>query len=147
MRTRQTVRFDAIRNTVILATVVMGKTDREGMDYFPLTVDYEERFYAAGEILGSRFMRREGRPSEDAILSRRVVDPDNPSSFDQRVRREVQVVITVLSLGETDPDILAVNASSLALLTSDIPWSGPVGAVRIIKKNEVWIINPTYAGA
>ena len=90
-------------------------------------------------------MRSAERPSEDAILSGRVIDRTIRPLFDQRVRREVQVVITVLSLGETDPDILAVNASSLALLTSDIPWSGPVGAVRIIKKNEVWIINPTYA--
>ncbi|MEK7134162.1 MAG: polyribonucleotide nucleotidyltransferase [Patescibacteria group bacterium] len=131
-------------NTVILATAVMGRADREGMDYFPLTVDYEERFYAAGEILGSRFMRREGRPSEDAILSGRVIDRTIRPLFDARLRRDVQVVITVLSLGETDPDILAVNAASLALLTSDIPWSGPVGAVRIIKKNDAWTINPSY---
>ncbi len=131
-------------NTVILATAVMGKDDREGMDYFPLTVDYEERFYAAGEILGSRFMRREGRPSEDAILSGRVIDRTIRPLFDQRMRRDVQIVITVLSLGETDPDILAVNAASLALLTSDIPWNGPASAVRIMKKDGVWIVNPSY---
>lgn len=132
-------------DTVILTTVVMGKTDREGMDYFPLSVDYEERFYAAGEILGSRFMRREGKPSDDAILSGRVIDRTIRPLFDHRLRREVQVVVTVLSLGETDPDILAINAASLAVLTSDIPWGGPVGAVRMAKKDGAWIINPSYA--
>ncbi|MGH7141130.1 MAG: polyribonucleotide nucleotidyltransferase [Minisyncoccia bacterium] len=146
-------------NTAVLATAVMSEHEREGIDYFPLTVDYEERFYAAGQILGSRFMRREGRPSEEAILSGRVVDRTIRPLFPHHIRNEVQVVITVLALDEDDPDVLAVNAASLALATSDIPWMGPVSAVRIGKKiapqktdlgethleTGDMIINPTYA--
>jgi polyribonucleotide nucleotidyltransferase len=133
-------------NTVVLATAVIGP-ERTGIDYFPLTVDYEEKFYAAGQILGSRFMRREGRPSEDAILSGRVVDRTIRPLFDHRLRNEVQVVVTVLSIEEDDPDSLGVIAASLALGTSDIPWNGPVSAVRIGKHNgndelKTW---PTYA--
>ncbi len=122
-----------------------GRT-RDDIDYFPLTVDYEERFYAAGAILGSRFMRREGRPSEQAILSGRVVDRTIRPLFPQHIRNEVQVIITVLALDEEDPDAIAVNAASLALATSDIPWGGPVAAVRIgQQKGGELIINPTYA--
>ncbi len=134
-------------HTAVLATAVMSERERHDIDYFPLTVDYEERFYAAGAILGSRFMRREGRPSEEAILSGRVVDRTIRPLFPQHIRNEVQVIITVLSLDEDDPDVLAVNAASLALATSDIPWHGPVSAVRIGKKTGVpdIIVNPTYA--
>ena len=132
-------------DTTVLATVVMSAQKREGTDFFPLTVDYEEKFYAAGEILGSRFMRREGRPSDEAVLSGRVIDRTIRPLFDQTMRNDVQVVITVLSLGAEDPDILAVNAASLALATSDIPWSGPVSAVRIVRNGGTLIINPTYA--
>lgn len=133
-------------NSSVLATAVMSDHEREGLDYFPLTVDYEERFYAAGQILGSRFLRREGRPSEEAILSGRAVDRTIRPLFDHSIRNEVQVIITILSIDENDPDILAVNAASLALLTSDIPWNGPVGAVRIgkTKGDGKLIINPTY---
>ncbi len=120
-------------NTAVLATAVMSEKTRDDIDYFPLTVDYEERFYAAGAILGSRFMRREGRPSEDAILSGRVVDRTIRPLFPQYVRNEVQVIITILALDEEDPAVVAVNAASLALATSDIPWKGPVAAVRIAK--------------
>ncbi len=132
-------------NTTVLATAVMSKQTREG-DYFPLTVDYEERFYAAGQILGSRFIRREGRPTEEAILSGRVVDRTIRPFFDGRMRNEVQVVITVLSIAEDDPDVLAVIAASLALGTSEIPWNGPVSAVRLGKKkaDDNFIINPAY---
>lgn len=131
-------------NTTVLATAVIGE-ERDG-DYFPLTVDYEERFYAAGQILGSRFMRREGRPSDEAVLSGRIVDRTIRPLFDGKVRNEVQVVITVLSIAEDDPDVLAVTAASLALATSDIPWNGPVSAARIgMKKGEdKFVINPTY---
>ncbi len=134
-------------NTVVLATAVMSKNAREGTDFFPLTVDYEERFYATGKILGSRFVRREGRPSDEAILSGRVVDRTIRPLFPQYIRHDVQVVITVLSVDEDDPDILAVNAASLALATSDIPWNGPVGAVRIGKSKDSaeFVINPAYA--
>ena len=120
--------------TAVLATAVMSERTRDDIDYFPLTVDYEERFYAAGQILGSRFVRREGRPSEEAILSGRVVDRTISPLFAGHIRNEVQVIITVLALDEEDPDTIAVNAASLALATSDIPWAGPVAAVRIGKK-------------
>ena len=133
-------------NTTVLATAVMSKQTRDG-DWFPLTVDYEERFYAAGMILGSRFIRREGRPTEEAILSGRIVDRTIRPLFDNRIRNEVQVVITVLSIAEDDPDVLAVIAASLALGTSDIPWNGPVSAVRIGKKKDDknFIVNPAYS--
>lgn len=132
-------------NTAVLATAVMGSQEREGLDYFPLTVDYEEKFYAAGQILGSRFMRREGRPSDEAVLSGRAVDRTVRPLFDQRMRVEVQVVITILSLGEDDPDSLAVIAASLALGTSDIPWAGPVGAVRVARTVEgSSVVSPSY---
>ena len=126
-------------DTVILATAVMGE-EKNG-DFFPLTVDYEERFYAAGKILGSRFVRREGRPSTEAILSGRIVDRTIRPLFDQRMRNEVQVVVTTLSIGEDDPDVVSVIAASLALGTSNIPWNGPVSTIRISKTND-WSINP-----
>jgi polyribonucleotide nucleotidyltransferase len=130
--------------TAVLATAVMSGRTRDDIDYFPLTVDYEERFYAAGAILGSRFMRREGRPSDAAILSGRIVDRTIRPLFPQHIRNEVQVVITVLALDQEDPDQVAVNAASLALATSDIPWGGPVAAVRIGQENGSFVINPTY---
>ncbi|KKU79172.1 MAG: Polyribonucleotide nucleotidyltransferase [Parcubacteria group bacterium GW2011_GWA2_47_7] len=105
-------------NTVILATTVMSNKKREGGDFFPLTVDYEERFYAAGQILGSRFMRREGRPSDAAVLSGRIIDRTIRPLFDGRIRYDVQVVITVLAIDKDEPDILAVNGASLALAVS-----------------------------
>ncbi|GMU74053.1 MAG: polyribonucleotide nucleotidyltransferase [Candidatus Campbellbacteria bacterium] len=132
-------------NTTVLATAVMGSQEREGLDYFPLTVDYEEKFYAAGAILGSKYVRREGRPSDEAILSGRAVDRTVRPLFDARLRVEVQVVITILSIGEDDPDVVSVLAASLALATSDIPWAGPVGAVRLgLDTQKNWIVNPTY---
>lgn len=129
-------------NTVVLATAVMGKEEKKG-DFFPLTVDYEERFYASGKILGSRFIRREGRPSDEAILSGRIVDRTIRPLFEQHIRFEVQVVLTVLSIDEDDPDVVSVIAASLALGTSDIPWNGPASAIRIAK-NEGFHINPNY---
>ena len=138
-------------NTTALITATMSKGAKEGGDWFPLTVDYEERFYAAGEILGSRFIRREGRPTDEAVLSGRIVDRTVRPLFDQRMRHEVQVVITILSIDNDDPDILAVIGASLALGVSDIPWGGPVSAVRIGKLKPVngegthFIINPEYS--
>ncbi len=131
-------------DTAVLATAVMSSRERDGADFFPLTVDYEERFYAAGEILGSRFVRREGKPSDEAILSGRITDRTIRPLFGQHIRREVQVVITVLSINGDDPDILGINAASLALAVSDIPWNGPVSAVRVGKLNGKFILNPTY---
>ncbi len=138
--------------TAVLATAVMSSRTRDDIDYFPLTVDFEERYYAAGAILGSQYMRREGRPSENAILSGRIVDRTIRPLFASHLRNEVQVVVTVLALGEDDPQHIAVNAASLALATSSIPWGGPVAAVRIGQGDALiqgsqgvaFAINPTY---
>ena len=133
-------------NSAVLATVVMANRE-SNLDYFPLSVEYEEKFYAAGAILGSRFMRREGRPSDEAVLSGRVVDRTIRPLFPKGLKRDVQVIITVLSIEEYDTDILAVNAASLALATSNIPWNGPVSAVRIglMEGSEELIVNPSYS--
>jgi len=131
-------------NSAVLATVVMAKNAREGGDFFPLTVDFEERFYAAGQILGSRFLRREGRPSDEAILSARIIDRTIRPLFDHRIRNEVQVVITVLAIDKDEPDIMAVNATSLALATSNIPWNGPVSAIRVSRQNGIWMTLPAF---
>lgn len=132
--------------TMVLATAVQSKAVREGIDFFPLTVDYEEKFYAAGRILGSRFMRREGRASDEAILVARLVDRSIRPLFNQKTRNETQVIVLALSIDEdNDPDILAILAASLALGTSDIAWNGPIGAVRIGKVGNEFIVNSTYA--
>ncbi|MDP2648381.1 MAG: polyribonucleotide nucleotidyltransferase, partial [bacterium] len=131
-------------NSAVLATVVMSNRESD-KNYFPLSVEYEEKFYAAGAILGSRFIRREGRPSDEAILSGRVVDRTIRPLFPKGLKRDVQVIITVLSIEDYDTDILAINAASLAIATSDIPWNGPVSAVRIGRVNgSGFIVNPTY---
>lgn len=132
-------------NSAVLATVVMGSKD-SNLDYFPLSVEYEEKFYAAGAILGSRFMRREGRPSDEAVLSGRIVDRTIRPLFPKGLKRDVQVIISVLAIEDYDTDILAVNAASLAIATSNIPWNGPVSAVRIGIEdgNDSLIINPSY---
>ncbi len=139
--------------TVVLTTAVISKNAKEGGDYLPLTVDYEEKFYAAGRILGGRFMKREGKPSDEAVLSGRIIDRTIRPLFDQSIRHEIQVVTTVLSIdNDNDPDVLGVLGASLALSTSDIPFGGPVSAVRInITKDangnpdlSKLIINPTY---
>src|SRR3989344_5354492 len=130
--------------TVVLATAVQNKSMREGVDFFPLTVDYEEKFYAAGMILGSRFMRREGRASDEAILVSRLIDRSIRPLFNQKTRNETQVIVLTLSIDEdNDPDVLAILATSLALGTSDIPWNGPLGAARVGKIEDRLIINPT----
>jgi polyribonucleotide nucleotidyltransferase len=132
--------------TVVLVTAVMSKNAATGMSYFPLSVEFEEKFYAAGQILGSRFQRREGRPSDGAVLSARIVDRTIRPLFNHALRNEVQVIITVLAQGEDDPDVLGVIGASLALGMSDIPWDGPVGAVRIGKRRDTGAIitNPSY---
>ncbi len=130
-------------DTSVLVTAVMGSQDRD-IDFFPLTVDYEERFYAAGKVLGSRFMRREARPSDFAVLSGRLIDRTIRPLFNSKLRREVQVVITILSYdGQNDPDFLALVTTSLALSLSDIPWDGPVAGLRVLKTNGEVIFNPT----
>ena len=133
-------------NSAVLATVVMGSKETN-LDYFPLSVEYEEKFYSVGSILGSRFMRREGRPSDEAVLSGRVVDRTIRPLFPKGLKRDVQVIISVLSLEDYDPDVLAVNAASLALATSNIPWNGPVSAVRVglVEGDDTsFIVNPNY---
>src|SRR3989344_5474819 len=132
-------------NTTVLATAVMSAKKRDGGgDYFPLTVDFEERFYAAGQILGSRFMRREGRPSDAAVLSGRIIDRTIRPLFDQRIRNDVQVIITVLSIDKDEPDVLAVNAASIALVTSNIPFGGPVSAIRVARQGGTWVTLPPF---
>jgi len=129
--------------TVVLATATMKKQRSEGSDYFPLFVDYEERYYAAGKIKGSRFIKREGRPSDQAILNGRIIDRTIRPLFDERMRNEVQVVVTVLSVDkENEPILCAVMAASLALGISNVPWNGPVAAVRIGEIDNTLKINP-----
>ena len=131
--------------TEVLVTAVMSPFEREGLDFFPLTVEYEEKFYAAGKIYGSRFIRREGRPTDEAILTARMIDRAIRPLFPQDFRKEVQVVVTCLSWdGENDTDILGMIGASFALSVSNIPWAGPVGAVRISRVNGEWIFNPNY---
>lgn len=132
--------------TVVLATAVMSYHTQPNVPYFPLSVEFEEKFYAAGAILGSRFNRREGKPSDAAVLSARLIDRTIRPLFPTHLRHDVQVVITVLALGEDDPDILGIIGASLALGISDIPWNGPVGAVRISRNQETGAlyVNPTY---
>ncbi|MFH0712648.1 MAG: polyribonucleotide nucleotidyltransferase, partial [Candidatus Jorgensenbacteria bacterium] len=133
--------------TAVLATVVMAPEDRPG-DFFPLTVDYEERFYAAGKIIGSRFIRREGRPSDEATLSGRLIDRTIRPLFDERIRREIQVTVTILAYDEKhDPDVSALIAVSTALGISDVPWNGPVAGVRKAKNGEEnFSYNAFFAG-
>ncbi|MEK9181271.1 MAG: polyribonucleotide nucleotidyltransferase [Patescibacteria group bacterium] len=134
-----------LEDTVVLATAVMGKKPREGLDYFPLLVDYEEKLYAAGKIKGSRFIKREGRPTDEAILSGRLVDRGLRPLFLDGMRNDVQVTLSVLSVDEVnDPDIVAINAASTALTISNIPWAGPLAAVRVGRVNGQFIINPSY---
>ena len=131
--------------TVVLVTACLGKNEKDG-DFFPLTVDFEERFYASGKILGNKYQRREGKPSDEAILSGRIIDRTIRPLFDQYIRRDVQVVATTLSIGEDDPDVLGLIGSSLALATSDIPWNGPVSGVRLSanKGQDDFTVNPTF---
>ena len=133
--------------TMVLATVVMSKMERAGINYFPLTVDFDEKLYAAGRIKGSRWVKREGRPTDEAILTSRLVDRTLRPLFNSRLRNEVQVILTTLSFdGQNDPDMPAITAASAALLISGIPWNGPVAAVRIGRdQNKQLLINPTYA--
>src|SRR5438309_1243324 len=129
-------------DTVVLSTAVMSKEPREGIDFFPLTCDYEEKLYAAGKIPGA-FMRREGRPSETAILASRLTDRPLRPLFPDGFRLDVQVVSTVLSVDqENDPTILSINGASTALVISDIPFQGPVGAVRMGHLDGHLIANP-----
>lgn len=136
--------FVRFGDLTVLVTACMSKNQRPGIDFMPLSVEYEEKFYAAGRILGSRFVRRESRPSEEAILSARLIDRTIRPLFDSRMRNDIQVVPTILSTDDTDADTLAIIGASLALATSNIPWSGPVAAVRVCRIDGSLVINPTY---
>jgi polyribonucleotide nucleotidyltransferase len=132
-------------DTVVLAAATMSNAPREGVDFFPLTVDFEERMYAAGKIPGG-FIKREGRPSERAILSARMTDRPIRPCFPKYFRNDVQIIITVLATDqENQPDILGTIAASAALSISRIPFQGPVGAVRVGRVNGEFILNPTFA--
>ncbi|HNB51364.1 MAG TPA: polyribonucleotide nucleotidyltransferase, partial [Anaerolineales bacterium] len=131
--------------TMVFAAATMSSEPREGIDFFPLSVEYEERMYAGGRIPGS-FFRREGRPSEDAILTARLTDRPLRPLFPKDMHNDVQVIMYALSAdGENPLDILAINAASAAVTISDIPWHGPVGAVRVGLIDGEFVANPTFA--
>lgn len=132
-------------DTIVNASVVASPRIKEGIDYFPLSLDYQEKYYAGGLISSSRFIKREGKPSENEILTGRVIDRSLRPLFDQRSRNEVQIMVSPLSYdGVEEPEILAVIAASAAVSMSDYPWAGPVGAVRIgMKSDGTYIVNPT----
>ena len=133
-----------VGDSVIFTSAVMSNNVREGIDFFPLSVEYEERLYAGGRIPGS-FFRREGRPDDEAVLTARLTDRPLRPLFDKNMRNEVQIIAYSISADfENMLDIMTVNAASAALIISDIPWGGPVGAVRVGRINGEFIINPTF---
>jgi polyribonucleotide nucleotidyltransferase len=133
-------------DTVVLSTAVATSNIKEGANFLPLTVEFEERLYAAGKIKGSRFVKREGRPSDEAILKARMIDRALRPRFDQRIRNEIQIINAVLSYDQENfPEILGLLASSLALSISNIPWKGPLAAVRIAREGQNLVVNPTFA--
>lgn len=140
-------------DTVVLVTVVIGRI-RTDIDYFPLSVEYGERLYAGGKIKGSRWVKREGRPSDEAVLAGRLIDRSIRPLFPKAFKNEVQVIVTVLSVdGENEPDILALNAVSAALAISKAPWNGPIAAVRmgyvegVDDTEATYLANPTTSEA
>lgn len=135
----------SLGGTMIFSTAVMEKEDLKDANFLPLKVEYEEKYYAAGKIKGSRFIRREARPSDEAIWAARLIDRAIRPLFPKELKKNIQIINTVLSWdGENDPDILGVLATSFGLLISDIPWQGPVAAVRVGKINDQFILNPDY---
>jgi len=132
-------------DTVVLATVCMSKEPIAGKDFFPLTVEYQERTYAMGKIPGG-FFKKEGRPKDKEILTARLIDRPLRPLFPYGMTNEVQIVAMVLSSdAENDPDVLAINAASCALMISDIPFDKPAAAVRLARLNNQFIVNPTYS--
>ncbi|MBO7613234.1 MAG: polyribonucleotide nucleotidyltransferase, partial [Treponema sp.] len=130
--------------TAIIATICASSEVKEGLDFVPVTVDYNEKFYAAGKIPGG-FVKREGRPKDKEILVSRLIDRPMRPLFEPAFGRELQIVPTCVSVdGVNPPDILAVIASSAAVKISDIPFHGPVAGVRVIYINGEYILNPTY---
>ena len=132
--------------TVIMATATMSKNTRDGIDFFPLMVNFEEKLYAAGKIKGSRFIKREGRPTEEATLSGRLVDRSIRPLFDEKMRNDTQVILTALSYdGENDSQITALVAACTVLSISSIPWKGGIAGVRVGRVGGALKINPTLA--
>jgi polyribonucleotide nucleotidyltransferase len=132
-------------DTVVMATVVEAKEEREGVSFFPLMVDFEEKLYAAGIIKGSRWVKREGRPTDASILTGRMIDRTVRPLFNDESRKDVQVIITVLSVDqENDYDIVSLVAASAALSVSGVDWNGPVGGTRVGRINDEFVFNPTY---
>ncbi|MBM3206543.1 MAG: polyribonucleotide nucleotidyltransferase [Candidatus Staskawiczbacteria bacterium] len=132
-------------DTEVIANATLSQKSVEGQDFFPLMVEYEEKFYAAGKIFGSRFLKRESRPTDEAILTSRMIDRAVRPLFPKDFKKEVQVIATCLSWDqENDADFPAFIGSSLALGMSQIPWNGPLAAVRVGRTNGEFIINPTY---
>ena len=128
---------------MLLSATTAGKHPKDHFDFFPLTIDVEERMYAAGQIPGS-FFRSEGRPGEDAILTCRLIDRPLRPTFKKGLRNEVQVVITVMALDPDHPyDVLAINAASMSTQLSGLPFSGPVGGVRVALIEGQWVAFPT----
>src|SRR6266404_825871 len=131
-------------DNVVLGTACASPDPREGIDFFPLTVDYREYTYAAGRFPGG-FIKREGRPSEREVLTARQIDRPIRPLFPEGFRNETQVISLVLSAdAENDPDVAGINGASAALTISDIPFNGPIGAVRVGFVNDQYIVNPTY---
>src|SRR5215467_15583123 len=129
--------------TVVLATAVASQTARAGIDFFPLTCDYQEKSFAAGKIPGG-FFKREGRQAEKEILTSRLIDRPTRPLFPKGFRCETQVISTVLSHDrENDPDMISIVGASTALSLSDIPWNGPIAAVRVGRVGGSLVINPT----
>jgi len=130
--------------TVVLVTAVQGREKPE-LGFFPLTVNFEEKYYAAGEIFGSRYFKREGKPSTEATITSRLIDRAIRPRFPKKFKKETQIIATCLSWdGENDPDVPSLIGASLALSLSDIPWEGPLGVVRVGMNNNEVVINPSY---
>jgi len=132
-------------DTMVLTTAVMAKKEKPDMGFFPLMVDYEEKYYAAGKIKGPRYIKRETRPSDEAVCNARQIDRSIRPLFDERLKNEVQTIATVLSWdAENEPDIISLFGISTALMVSDIPWQGPTASVRVGHLNGEYVLNPTY---
>lgn len=136
----------SLGDTIVMGNASMSPKGKAGADFFPMSVDYEENMYAAGKIKGSRFIKREGRPSENAIMISRLIDRPIRPLFPKGTTNEVQIICSALSADlEVDPATTAINAASAALMVSGLPFSGPIGAVRMGYVNGELIVNPTYA--
>jgi polyribonucleotide nucleotidyltransferase len=133
-------------DTVVLATAVISNETKEGIDFFPLTVEFEERLYAVGRIKGSRFIKRDTRPGDEAVLNGRMIDRAIRPLFSDEIRNEVQIILTVLSVdGDNPSKIVGLIAASAALAVSNIPWNGPIAGINVGLKDNQFILNPTVS--